>query len=68
MQLRTLLSQTLLLVSALHSTALGAGASWTFTDGSVNVAAKGAGVGGGLKEQYVFETFILAAPQNQNIN
>lgn len=49
MQFKTLLSQTLFLVSALHSTALAA--SWTFADGSVNVASKGAGVGGGLKEQ-----------------
>jgi hypothetical protein len=60
MQIRTLLSQTLLLVSALHSTALAA--SWTFADGSVNVASKGAGVGGGLKEPYVSKYTL------QNVN
>lgn len=51
MRLQGLLSQAFLLVSALTSTSVAA--SWTFTDGSVNVVAKGAGVGGGLKEQYV---------------
>merc|ERR1712000_759599 len=49
MRFQSLLSQAFLLVSALTSTS--AAASWTFTDGSVNVVAKGAGVGGGLKEQ-----------------
>ncbi|KAK5258615.1 hypothetical protein LTS13_006487 [Exophiala xenobiotica] len=50
MRLQGLLSQAFLLVSALASTSAAA-ASWSFTDGSVNVVAKGAGVGGGLKEQ-----------------
>ncbi|EXJ79293.1 hypothetical protein A1O3_08795 [Capronia epimyces CBS 606.96] len=48
MRLQSLLSQAILLVSALQHGA--AAASWTFTDGTVSVAAKGAGVGGGLKE------------------
>ncbi|KAI1612051.1 dolichyl-diphosphooligosaccharide-protein glycosyltransferase [Exophiala viscosa] len=56
MRLTNLLSQTVLLVSALHSSALAA--SWTFADGSVNVAAKGAGVGGGLKEQLTPSTAL----------
>ncbi|KAK7894537.1 hypothetical protein LTR67_006298 [Exophiala xenobiotica] len=50
MRLQGLLSQAFLLVSALASTSAAA-ASWSFADGSVNVVAKGAGVGGGLKEQ-----------------
>ncbi|KIX06962.1 uncharacterized protein Z518_04938 [Rhinocladiella mackenziei CBS 650.93] len=60
MRLQSLLSQALLVLSTLSSSAAAA-ASWTFTDGSVNVAAKGAGVGVGLKEKLVPFT-PLSAP------
>ncbi|KAK6380238.1 uncharacterized protein PV06_05607 [Exophiala oligosperma] len=49
MRLQGLLSQAALLFCVLPSAAVAA--SWTFTEGSVSVATKGAGVGGGLKEQ-----------------
>jgi hypothetical protein len=61
MRLQGFLSQAFLLVSALASTSAAA-ASWTFADGSVNVVAKGAGVGGGLKEQYVLSLSCLPTP------
>ncbi|EXJ96088.1 hypothetical protein A1O1_01214 [Capronia coronata CBS 617.96] len=48
MRLQSLLPQVCLLLSALQSGAVAA--SWTFADGSISVAAKGAGVGGGFKE------------------
>ncbi|KIW20796.1 hypothetical protein PV08_01374 [Exophiala spinifera] len=51
MRLQSLLSQAALLLSILPSASVAA--SWTFTEGSITVAPKGAGVGGGLKEQYV---------------
>ncbi|KAL6243858.1 hypothetical protein RBB50_009292 [Rhinocladiella similis] len=49
MRLQNLFSQAALLLSILPSATIAA--SWTFTEGSVNVATKGAGVGGGFKEQ-----------------
>ncbi|KAL2392072.1 hypothetical protein ABEF93_001253 [Exophiala dermatitidis] len=48
MRLQSFLSQACLLLSALQIGA--AAAAWSFTDGSISVAAKGAGVGGGFKE------------------
>jgi hypothetical protein len=49
MRVLSLLPQAFLLLSAAQ---FGwAASSWTFTDGSVNVQSKGAGVGGGLKEK-----------------
>ena len=44
-------SAALLLVCAPALSA--AASSWGFTDATVNVQAKGAGVGGGVKEKYV---------------
>ena len=39
-----------LLLMGLSMTA--AAASWTFSDATVSVSSKGAGVGGGVKEKY----------------
>lgn len=49
MRVLSLLPQAVLLLSAAQSG--WAASSWSFTDASVNVAGKGAGVGGGFKEK-----------------
>ncbi|KEF62753.1 uncharacterized protein A1O9_00726 [Exophiala aquamarina CBS 119918] len=49
MRVLSLLPQAFLLLSAAQSGL--AASSWTFTDGSVSVQGKGAGVGGGVKEK-----------------
>lgn len=49
MRFLSLLPEALLLLTAAQSG--WAASSWSFTDGSVNVQGKGAGVGGGFKEK-----------------
>lgn len=51
MKLGQLALQLGILASAVSP--LAAAASWGYTDATVSVQAKGAGVGAGLKEQYV---------------
>ena len=49
MRLISLLPQAVVLLGVLHNGVSAAG--WSFTEGSVSVQGKGAGVGGGLKEK-----------------
>lgn len=51
MRLQSLASQAFLLFAAIQTGAVAG--SWTFADGTVSVAGKGAGVGGGIKQKYV---------------
>lgn len=66
MRVLSLLPQAFLLLSAAQSG--WAASSWSFTDGSVSVQGKGAGVGGGVKEKYEASLSWLSSHRAQTTN